>query len=80
MKAQRVLVKDVNGYVSVKMACDASNGKVFITSEQGWESIRKGDSDLMLIGFDEADVFEFDPKYAERPDWGNMKQWRPQSA
>jgi hypothetical protein len=77
MKAQRVIVRDFMGRAAEKVVCSASHDKVFVTSESAYDRMEGGDRNVMPIGFDRADVFEHDPHFLAKPNWGKMRRWEP---
>lgn len=78
MRGEMVVVKDFRGRALVRRVWDADEKAVYITDDQQFERLSKGEDALMPVGFPKDDVFEYDSAIAESMangsiDWSKLK-------
>ena len=75
MKSRRVIVKDFAGLQLVRVVCYTTDSAVFVTTENEFQNIKSGTSDLKPIGFPRADVFCYEPSLGSQVDWSKLRPW-----
>lgn len=67
---------DFMGLPKVLVACDAANGVVLVTSQAAFDRLKKGDRNVMPIGFRVENVFRYDGANLTEPvRWEDMTPW-----
>jgi hypothetical protein len=73
---QDVIVKDFMGRAFVKKVWITGNNSVFITSENGFKRLSKGEKTPWPIGIPLEDVYEYDGQpLPEKVNWDRMVKW-----
>ena len=76
MNGQLVVVKYVEQRPLLRKVCYANENVVFVTSEKAFYLLKRGDSNIMPIGFRVEDVFFYDGRpLAEKTNWASLKKW-----
>ncbi|HTX20736.1 MAG TPA: hypothetical protein VMD27_02585 [Candidatus Aquilonibacter sp.] len=77
MNGQLVIVKDVAHRPLLRKVCYANQKTVFVTSENAFDAIKKGNSGLFPIGFRAENVFIYDGQdLTGKINWEKLKRWR----
>jgi hypothetical protein len=84
MRGDKVIVRSFGDRPLVRRVWSANEHGVYISAEQEFEKLTRGEEALSPVGFPREDVFEFDPEVAataerangpDQFDWGRLNLW-----
>lgn len=88
MRGDRVIVRSFGGRPLVRRVWAADEHGVYISAEQEFQKLTRGEEALAPVGFPRADVFAFDPEVAamvehsgaiSEGEWERLRQWESTS-
>lgn len=81
MQGDYVIARSFGDVPLIRRVWEADKGVVYICTEERYNQLRNGETDLMLVGFPKADVFEYDETIVTELDsnpqiWRKLKPWK----
>jgi hypothetical protein len=84
MRGEKVIVRAFGDRPLIRRVWSADEYGVYISAEQEFQKLARGEDALLPVGFPREDVFQFDPEVAatverrgsvDPDDWERLSQW-----